>query len=158
MSAGEHIFSRATWADRCCTGRFRLKRRFGNCGIRTYSPLFGRQTLDTGQQGCVGSVYGSVLDFRTGRVFAEKFSPFQFFEGRIGRGTKPPPQLLHTFASTSLTHSAQNVHSKEQMRASPEAGGSGMLQCSHEGRSSSIDDLLLRSASRPQAALVAIPV
>ena len=72
-----------------------------------------------------------------------KFSPFQFLEGRIGRGTNPPPQLGQTLASTSFTHFAQNVHSNEQMRASSEVGGRAVLQCSQDGRSSSMDDLLL---------------
>ena len=31
--------------------------------------------------------------------------------GRIGRGTKPPPQFGQTLDSTFSTHSAQNVHS-----------------------------------------------
>src|SRR4029077_3083122 len=31
--------------------------------------------------------------------------------GRIGRGTKPPPQLGHTLSSLPSTQSAQKVHS-----------------------------------------------
>jgi hypothetical protein len=31
--------------------------------------------------------------------------------GRIGRGSKPPPQFGHTLKSTFSTQSAQNVHS-----------------------------------------------
>ena len=38
-------------------------------------------------------------------------SPFQFFDGLMGRGTNPPPQFGHTFPRTSSTHAAQNVHS-----------------------------------------------
>jgi hypothetical protein len=41
----------------------------------------------------------------------KKLSPFQFFDGLIGLGVKPPPQFGHTFARTLSTHVAQNVHS-----------------------------------------------
>ncbi len=71
-----------------------------------------------------------------------KLSFFQFLEGRIGRGTNPPPQLGQTLPRTTSTQSAQNVHSNEQMRASVEAGGKVLLQCSQLGRSSSTIDLL----------------
>ena len=37
--------------------------------------------------------------------------------GRMGRGSKPPPQLGHTSWSSCSTQSAQKVHSKVQMRA-----------------------------------------
>jgi len=57
--------------------------------------------------------------------------------GRIGRGTKPPPQFGQTFASLLSTQSAQNVHSNEQMRASGDAGGRSRSQYSQFGRSSS---------------------
>jgi len=67
-----------------------------------------------------------------------KLSPFQFFEGRTGRGAKPPPQLGQTFPRTFSTQGAQKVHSYEQMRASGECGGSGLLQFSQVGRSSSV--------------------
>jgi len=40
-----------------------------------------------------------------------KLSPFQFIDGRIGRGTKPPPQFGHTLSKMVSTHVAQNVHS-----------------------------------------------
>ena len=48
--------------------------------------------------------------------------------GRIGRGTNPPPQFGQTFCSVVATQSAQNVHSKEQMRASVEAGARSRSQ------------------------------
>src|SRR5690349_16060598 len=70
--------------------------------------------------------------------FPRKASPFQFREGRIGRGVKPPPQLGQTSARTSSTHEVQKVHSNEQMRASGESGGRGLLQFSQVGRSSSM--------------------
>jgi hypothetical protein len=38
-------------------------------------------------------------------------SPFQFFDGLMGLGTKPPPQLGQTLARTLSTQVAQNVHS-----------------------------------------------
>lgn len=40
-----------------------------------------------------------------------KLSPFQFFDGRMGLGTKPPPQLGETLLNTCSTQAAQNVHS-----------------------------------------------
>src|SRR5258708_3653910 len=57
--------------------------------------------------------------------------------GRIGRGTKPPPQFGQTLCSFVSTQSAQNVHSYEQMRASVEAGGRSLSQYSQFGRSCS---------------------
>ena len=82
----------------------------------------------------------------TGRCFTlvlagslpRKLSPFQFLDGRIGRGTKPPPQFGQTFPNIVSTHVAQNVHSYVQMRASGEAGGNALLQCSQVGLSSSM--------------------
>ncbi len=56
---------------------------------------------------------------------------------------KPPPQFGQTLASTPSTQSAQKVHSKLQMRASVEAGGSALLQCSQVGLSCSNFDLLV---------------
>jgi hypothetical protein len=38
-------------------------------------------------------------------------SPFQFFDGLIGLGAKPPPQLGQTLPNTPSTQAAQNVHS-----------------------------------------------
>jgi hypothetical protein len=40
-----------------------------------------------------------------------KLSPFQFFDGLMGLGTKPPPQFGQTFPNTLSTQVAQNVHS-----------------------------------------------
>ncbi len=53
--------------------------------------------------------------------------------GLIGRGSNPPPQFGHTFASTWSTHAAQKVHSKLQMRASLLAGGKSLSQYSQFG-------------------------
>jgi hypothetical protein len=57
--------------------------------------------------------------------------------GRIGRGAKPPPQFGQTLKRRRSTQSAQNVHSKEQMRASVELGGRSRSQASQLGLSSS---------------------
>jgi hypothetical protein len=65
-------------------------------------------------------------------------SLLQFLEGRIGRGTNPPPQFGHTLFNTVSTQWAQNVHSYVQIRASVEAGGSALLQFSQVGLSSSM--------------------
>jgi hypothetical protein len=65
-------------------------------------------------------------------------SPRQFCAGLTGRGAKPPPQFGQTFSSTPSTHAAQNVHSYVQMRASGASGGSGLLQFSQVGLSSSM--------------------
>jgi len=56
--------------------------------------------------------------------------------GRIGRGSKPPPQFGQTLNSTLSTQSAQKVHSKVQMRAIVDAGGRSRSQHSQFGRSS----------------------
>ena len=61
-----------------------------------------------------------------------------FCADRVGRGAKPPPQFGHTPASTWFTQAAQKVHSKEQIMASWQLGGSGLSQHSQDGRSSSI--------------------
>ena len=61
---------------------------------------------------------------------------FQFVDGRIGRGAKPPPQFGQTFSSTCSTQSRQKVHSKEQIIASADAGGRSAAQFSQIGRSS----------------------
>ena len=63
--------------------------------------------------------------------------------GRRGRATSSPPQFGHCPRSTPLAHGSQNVHSKEQMRASADSGGRSRLQHSQFGRSRSIADLCL---------------
>ncbi len=69
------------------------------------------------------------------RVLAGLFSSLAL--GRIGLGVKPPPQLGHTFMSKVSTQALQNVHSKLQIMASVESGGSALPQASQLGRSSS---------------------
>ena len=63
---------------------------------------------------------------------------FQLLTGRIGLGTKPPPQLGHVLDSICSTQLEQNVHSKLQIRASIALGGRAMLQFSQVGLSSSM--------------------
>jgi hypothetical protein len=58
--------------------------------------------------------------------------------GRIGRGTKVPPQFGQRLPSRFSTQSLQNVHSKEQIMASSASGGNFLSQHSQLGRSSSI--------------------
>jgi hypothetical protein len=60
----------------------------------------------------------------------------------MGRGSKPPPQFGQTFPSTCATHSAQKVHSKEQMRASSLSGGSALPQFSQTGLNSSMEAII----------------
>jgi hypothetical protein len=86
---------------------------------------------------CAAGSTGRCFTFVPGGWTPRKLSFLQFIDGRIGRGTNPPPQFWHTFSKTFSTHSAQKVHSKEQIRASSESGGSGLLQFSQVGRSSS---------------------
>jgi len=56
----------------------------------------------------------------------------------MGRGANPPPQFGQTFWRMFSTHERQKVHSKEQIIASVEFGGRGVLQFSQLGLSSSI--------------------
>jgi hypothetical protein len=83
-----------------------------------------------------------------------KLSFFQFVDGLIGRGTKPPPQFGQTLPNTASTHAAQNVHSYAQMRASSELGGRALLQCSQVGLSSSMEFPLPLPRSRHLYALI----
>jgi hypothetical protein len=56
----------------------------------------------------------------------------------MGRGQKPPPQFGQTFRKIFSTQGRQKVHSNEQIIASTELGGSGVLQFSQVGLSSSM--------------------
>jgi hypothetical protein len=58
--------------------------------------------------------------------------------GRIGRRTSSPPQFGHLPWSTPSAHAAQNVHSNEQILASPDSGGRSQLQHSQFGLSLSM--------------------
>tara|TARA_R110002153_G_scaffold19027_2_gene65697 strand:+ start:4266 stop:4661 length:396 start_codon:yes stop_codon:yes gene_type:complete len=55
------------------------------------------------------------------------------FDGRIGRSTKFPEQLGHTFSKISSAQVLQYVHSKEQIMASFDVFGKSLLQCSQLG-------------------------
>jgi hypothetical protein len=57
--------------------------------------------------------------------------------GRRGRASSSPPQLGHFPPRTPPAQVLQNVHSKEQIRASVESGGRSLSQHSQLGRSSS---------------------
>src|SRR5438132_371278 len=61
-----------------------------------------------------------------------------FSGGRIGRLTSSPPQFGQIPCNTWVAQALQNVHSKEQIRASTACGGSSLLQHSQFGRSWSI--------------------
>ena len=97
-------------------------------------------TLRTGEARAAWAVRstGSCRTWRLAGWVASGLLPCHAAEGRIGRGTKPPPQFGQTLPSSSSTHVAQNVHSKLQIRAAAEAGGKAALQCSQDGRSSSM--------------------
>lgn len=58
--------------------------------------------------------------------------------GRRGRATNSPPQLGHLPPSRSPAQGAQNVHSKEQIRASVDSGGRSLSQHSQLGLSCSM--------------------
>jgi hypothetical protein len=82
-------------------------------------------------------VYDKRTRFVEGGRFATESPGRHSVAGRIGRGTKPPPQFGQTLNSTLSTQSAQNVHSYEQIRAIVDAGGRSLSQHSQFGRSSS---------------------
>jgi hypothetical protein len=59
------------------------------------------------------------------------------FSGRRGRASSSPPQFGHLPPRRLSAQVLQNVHSKEQIRASVESGGKSLSQHSQLGRSSS---------------------
>jgi hypothetical protein len=65
----------------------------------------------TANRTCEPGSTGLCLVFVLAGSFPRKLSPFQFLDGLIGLGTKPPPQFGHTFSKTVSTHCSQNVHS-----------------------------------------------
>jgi hypothetical protein len=70
------------------------------------------------------AIDGRFFTFALGGYLPVKASPFQLRAGRTGRGVNPPPQFGQTFSSTPATQAAQNVHSKLQIIASVDSGGS----------------------------------
>jgi hypothetical protein len=55
-------------------------------------PLIGAENV-----ACASGSTGLCLILVFAGSFPRKLSPFQFFDGLIGRGTNPPPQFGHTF-------------------------------------------------------------
>ena len=70
--------------------------------------------------------------------WVKQLPSFQLICGLTGLGVKPPPQFGQTLNKISSTQSRQKVHSKVQIMASVDSGGSDLLQCSQVGLSSSI--------------------
>ncbi len=68
---------------------------------------------------------------------------FNSLWGRLGRFSKPPPQLGHTLRNIFLTQVRQNVHSKLQIIASLLPFGNGLAQCSQTGRISNMGVMLI---------------
>jgi hypothetical protein len=60
---------------------------------------------------CVAGSTGLCLILVLAGSLPRKLSPFQFFDGLIGLGTNPPPQLGHTLSKILSTQVTQNVHS-----------------------------------------------
>jgi len=80
--------------------------------------------------------FSKSFGFKIGLIEAEYFSIS--FLGRMGRSTKLPAQLGHTFLKISSAHALQYVHSKEHIIASVDVFGKSLLQCSQLGLISSI--------------------
>jgi hypothetical protein len=84
--------------------------------------------------------------------FSTRFVEAGYFSSnaadRRGRAINSPPQFGHRPASTWVVQFAQNVHSKEQMRAMAESGGRSALQHSQLGLSSSIAVLAVGVSER----------
>lgn len=97
-----------------------------------------RDHLDLAEnRSCAAESTGRCCTFVLAGSVPRKLSSFQFVEGLIGRETNPPPQFGQIFPRTCSTQAAQKVRSYEQIRASSESGGNGLLHCSQAGRSSS---------------------
>jgi hypothetical protein len=72
-------------------------------------------------------------------TYSSAASRFGIFSGaRRGRGSNSPPQFGHLPFSQLQAQDAQKVHSKEQMRASVDSGGSAHWQVSQFERISSM--------------------
>jgi hypothetical protein len=63
------------------------------------------------KRACAAGSTGLCLTFALAGSLPRKLSPFQFRDGRTGRGANPPPQFGQTSCSTVSTQVAQNVHS-----------------------------------------------
>jgi hypothetical protein len=82
---------------------------FGAFGPYRFSD--GMPLIDAEKRAWVTGSTGRCLTFVLAGSFPRKLSPFQFVDGRMGRGTNPPPQFGQTLPKTVSTHAAQNVHS-----------------------------------------------
>ena len=108
--------------------------------VNTFLSLLRRQTVQLLHQRGVGNrVHRRWRTWVLAGSLPRKLPPLRSCAGRIGRAQKPPPQLGQTLCNTVSTQWAQKVHSKLQIRASSDAGGRAVLQCSQLGRSSSIE-------------------
>ena len=67
--------------------------------------------MDAASFACATLSTGLCLIFVLAGCAPRKLSPFQFFDGLMGRGTKPPPQFGQTLSRMVSTQVAQNVHS-----------------------------------------------
>ena len=71
----------------------------------------GKVPIAADSLACAAVSTGLCLTFVPAGSWPRKLSPFQFFAGRMGRGTKPPPQFGQMLRRMRSTHVAQNVHS-----------------------------------------------
>jgi hypothetical protein len=76
--------------------------------------------------------------FNACRSIAKKIVGFPVLRRPDGSWHKAAPAVREDAAQTASTFVAQNVRSSVQVRASSELGGSGLLQFSHVGLSSSM--------------------
>ena len=97
--------------------------------IATRKFLFSSQIYVVGREGGDGSCCLSMRCVEAGCLANAA-------AGRLGRWRSSPPQFGQ--APSVLAQSTQNVHSKEQMRASSDAGGRSRSQHSQLGLRSSM--------------------
>jgi hypothetical protein len=101
--------------------------------------LLGRHLVERGTQRTVrGEIDWPVRDDdRARRILAETVVAHPVRHGPDGPWDEPAAAVRADVADHAVDNVAQKVHSKLQMYASSESGGSASLQCSHVGRSSS---------------------
>jgi hypothetical protein len=76
-----------------------------------YRSCGGIVLIAAAKRACADGSTGRCLVFVLAGSFPRKLSPFQFRDGRMGRGANPPPQFGQTLCSTVSMQVAQNVHS-----------------------------------------------
>ena len=91
----------ARWND-----QFAVRRNFP-----PYRFSGGMVLIAAENRACTAGSTGLCMTLVLAGSLPRKLSPFQFLDGLIGLGTKPPPQFGQTFPKTRSTHVAQNVHS-----------------------------------------------